>query len=134
MKNRFRIISVIVLMLVVTLACSIQGGTPATQDPGLVQTQVSMGMTQTAMSAGVNIDLPQPTQDNGLAATQTAMAIPPALPTNTITFPTAKPTDTPQPTQQDIKALIDKSNILIYEDMIDYPQYITVVNKALKSV
>ena len=138
---RTRLIAVITVMIVVTLACSIQGSPTTTQDPGLVQTQVSMAMTQTAMRSQSQIDLPEPTQDNGLvstqvalAMTQTALANPPALPTNTIAFPTAKPTQEPTATQQDIKSLIDNSNILVYEDMIDYPEYITVVNKALKSV
>ena len=141
MNYHTRPIAVIALMIVVTLACSIQGSPTATQDPGLVQTQVSMAMTQTAMRSQSQIDLPEPTQDNGLvstqvalAMTQTALANPPALPTNTIAFPTAKPTQEPTATQQDIKSLIDNSNILVYEDMIDYPEYITVVNKALKSV
>jgi len=123
----------------VTLACSTQTATPAPQqNPGLVNTQVAMAMTQTAMSNPVvPIDLPsKPTADNGLVGTQIAMAMTQTAmskpPEPTINFPTPKPPE--EPTKQDIQALIKSANILVYEDMIDYPQFITIVSKALKSI
>ena len=141
MRNHFRILAIIFVIVSVTLACSAQGNTPAPQqDPGMVNTQVAMAMTQTAMSnSQAPIDLPQPTKDNGLvstqvsmAKTQTAMAKPPALPTKKVVLPTAKPAE--QPTEVDIQAAIKNANILVYEDMVSYTQYITIVSKALKSV
>ncbi len=141
MKNRFHILAIILIIIAVTLACSTQSNTPVPQqDPGLVNTQVAMAMTQTAMAQPPQppqqpVDLPKPTLDTGLMATQMAMAMtqtaiaqPPAMPTNTISLPTA------EPTEMDINALIDNSNILFYEDMVDYPQYITIVSKAMKSI
>lgn len=136
MKTQYKVLAIITTLILVTLACSTQTGNPTTPpNTGLVQTQVAMAMTQTAM-AGPQL----PPQDNGnisldpslqqtqvaMSMTQTALAIPPVAPTITVSLPTV------EPTKADIKALIKNSNILIYEDMIDYPQYITIVSKALK--
>ena len=142
MKNPKRIIAIVLMVMVMaSLACNATSSTPTAQSPSLMNTQVAMAMTQTAMAKPADqILLPDnPTQDTGLvgtqvamAMTQTAMAQPPLQPVNTIA-PPPQPTSTPQPTEMDIKALINSANILTYEDMIDYPQYITIVSKALKS-
>ncbi len=144
MKNRYAMLTIIMVIVLVSLACNAQAATPvAQQDPGLVNTQVAMAMTQTAMSNPVvPVDLPaSPTPDNGIVSTQIAMALTqtamsqPPEPDNTLAFPTPKPTDEPtqEPTQQDLKALFKSANILVYEDMISYPQYIAIVSKALKN-
>jgi hypothetical protein len=74
------------------------------QDPNLVNTQVAMAMTQTAM----NIVPEEPTA-------------------------TATQEDRP-PSQAEIEAMIDSSNILVYEDIIGDPSYVPYVQRALKSV
>ena len=119
----------------VPLVPSATVGVP-TQDPNTVNTQVAMAMTQTAMnivplvpSATVGF----PTQDLNLVNTQVAMALT-VTAMNVVPTATATQEQPPPPVEQDIQALIDSSNILVYEDMVSDYQYITVVAKALKSV
>jgi hypothetical protein len=143
MKNNFRIIGIVLVFVLVSLACNATANTGVSTQPGLVNTQVAMAMTQTAMSlpplAPANTPV-LPKTDPGLAQTQVAMAMtqtamsnPPIVPANTLALPTEKPPQQ-QPTEMDIKSLINSSNILVYEDMVDYPQYITIVSKALKTI
>jgi len=109
------------------------------QDPNLVNTQAAMAMTQTAMniaplvpSATVGVQNQDPNLVNtqvAMAMTQTAMNIVPTQPAATTTQE-----QPPPPVEQDIQALIDSSNILVYEDMVSYTEYITYVARALKSV
>ncbi len=122
----------------VPLVPSATVGVP-TQDPNIVNTQVAMAMTQTAMnivplvpSATVGF----PTQDLNLVNTQVAMALTVTAMNVVPTQPAATTTQEqpPPPVEQDIQALIDSSNILVYEDMASDYQYITVVARALKSV
>ncbi len=142
MKNPIRI-TVVMMMLVVlvSLACNTTSVTSTAPNTDLVNTQVAMAMTQTAMSKpSIQDNLPDiPTSDTGLvgtqvamAMTQTAMSNPPVQPVNTIAPPPPEPTQ--EPTKMDIQARINSSNILFYEDMIDYPQYITIVSKAMKTI
>jgi hypothetical protein len=142
-KSPFRIIVIVLLVMVMaSLACNASSTPTTAPNSDLMNTQVAMAMTQTALSKPPDqIDLPDtPTQGTGLvstqvamAMTQTAMANPPVLPTNTIAPPPPEPTATPKPTEVDLKGLMNSANILTYEDMIDYPQYITIVSKALKT-
>jgi hypothetical protein len=140
MKNHIRIICAIVLLFVATLACNAPtgGGSPEPSS-GLVNTQVAMAMTQTALGNPpiVPTNPPaNPTQAPGLvsstqvamAMTQTAISNPPAVPTSTVAQ------QEQQPTAQDMQTLIDSSNILVYEEMAGYPSFLPVVQRALRSV
>lgn len=138
MRKNFQAAAWIALALVVTLACTISG--TATPDTSLYNTQVAMALTQTAMSnpAGNPTAVPPiATQDPGLVSTQAALAMTQtamsSLPGATVQPPaaTAQP---PAPTAQDINALIDSSNILVYEDIADDPSYIPYVKEALNSI
>ena len=144
MNKQNRMIGVILILTMAALACNATNSGVSTQS-GLVNTQVAMAMTQTAMN---NIPIAPsktpvvPKTDPGLAQTQVAMSktqtamsippmttvAPPPLPTNTV-----GPQEQ-QPTPQDMKALIDASNILVYEEIAGYPQYLPYVARALKSV
>jgi hypothetical protein len=142
MNNKLRLMGFLAFILVVSLACNITGGTAPTTPPdtGMMDTQVAMAMTLTAMANPV-VPAAQPpagsSNDPGLVNTQVAMAMtqtalsnpPPAAATNT-----PEPTFTPKPTDLDIAAMIKNSNILIYEDIIGYPAYLPYVSRALKSV
>jgi len=118
MKRTIRVFSIIILIIMVTLACQMSGGnTNSSSD--MVNTQAAMALTQTAMKSGPAESMP--TQQVGQAATNTPQQ---KAPTNTQKAPTA----------QDIQAMINSSNILVYEEIAGYPQYITYVARALKSV
>jgi hypothetical protein len=145
MRKQFQILAIIIILILLTLACSLSG--TATPDPSLFKTQVAVAMTQTALSNPpvVPTSNPIPTQDPGLlntqvavAMTQTALSNPPVVPTAEAPTQTSQPptqtNEPPAPTAQDIHAMIDSSNILVYEDIADDPTYIPYVKEALKSV
>jgi hypothetical protein len=140
MKKRIWSITISLTVILITLACQLPflgTSTSPGSDPNILNTQVAMSMTQTAMNSiplapanppGASTDPGLVNTQVALAITQTAMSNPTLTPTNTNTpLP-------PPPTELDIQALIDSSEILIYEDMIGYPQYGAVVAKALKSI
>jgi hypothetical protein len=137
MKRHIRTLGIITIAILVTLACQISTGT-ANPDPNTVNTQIALAMTQTALnsvplvpSATVGVQNQDPNLVNtqvAMAMTQTAMKIVPKKPTATATQE-----DRP-PSQAEIETLIDSSNILVYEDMVSYTQYITYVARALQSV
>ena len=145
MKKHVQMVGIVLSVILVTLACNATAKPVSTENPGLVNTQVAMAMTQTAMAnpPAVPTSTPKiPNTDPGLvntqvalAMTQTAMSIqptntnePPALPTNTIEQPNQPPS------ADEIQKLIDSSNILVYEEMAGYPTYLPYVARALKSV
>jgi len=138
MKKHILIIGIILLVFLVTLACNATANNVSTAQPGLLNTQVAMAMTQTAMTNPLAVPTNTPKSPNtdpglvntqvALAMTQTAMSISPALPTNTVEQPNQPPS------ADEIKTLIDSSNILVYEEMAGYPTYLPYVARALKSV
>jgi hypothetical protein len=118
MKKHIRLFVIFLIIISVSLACEVSSGN-TNSNPDLVNTQVAMALTLTAMS-NVPADSNPPPQ---------------VLPQDTATREKVMPTDTPEPpTPQDIQSLIDSSNILIYEEIAGYPEYITYVARALKSV
>ncbi len=142
MNKKLRVMGFIAIMIVVSLACTITGGTAPTTPPdtGLVNTQVAMAMTLTAMAnpivpagqqpAGPSNDPNLVSTQVAMAMTQTAMSNPPQVAATN----TPEPTFTPEPTELDIASMIKNANILIYEDIIGYPAYLPYVSRALKSV
>ncbi len=118
MKRHIRMFSIILIIIMVTLACQVSGGN-TNSSPDLKNTQDAMALTLTAMSGGQTGA--QPTQRGVQAATDT---LEPATPTNTPKAPAA----------QDIQAMINSSNILVYEEIAGYTEYITYVARALQSV
>ncbi len=113
MKKRIRLIGVALGIILLMLACSTPSVVP-TAGPNLEGTQVALALTQTALN-NLPAQLPAtPTERQAATATQEQQ--PP---------PTA---------EQDIQTLINSANILVYEDMVGYSEYITYVARALKSV
>ncbi len=115
MKRHIRMFSIILIIIMVTLACQVSGGN-TNSSPDLKNTQDAMALTLTAMSGGQTGA--QPTQRGVQAATDT--------------LELATPTNTPKaPAAQDIQAMINSSNILVYEEIAGYAEYITYVARAL---
>jgi hypothetical protein len=115
MKKHTGILSIILVVLMVMLACQSPLATP-TQDLQLSQTQTSLAMTLSA------VNHPEPT------------ATLPPTPTETI-----QPTDTPTEVGQTSigqtsagqgQPIVDSANILIYEDAIGVPGALWIVSKA----
>ena len=137
MRKHFLILGMIAFAILITLACTLVSAT-ATPDPGLLNTQVALAMTQAALNSPNS--LPSATigvqdQNTDLVKTQVAMAM-------TQTAMTGGPAPTQQagstqqsaPTEQDLKAMIKTSNILVYEDMFTAYDSVPVVKRALESV
>jgi hypothetical protein len=123
MKTHIRILGLLLVVLMVTLACNISQATP-TQDTGLIQTQTSLAITLEALNSVPPTANVQPTLE--------------ALPTYTLQqVDTVQPTNTVQPPSNSelsaaqIQEKINSSNILIYEDISDYPEYLPVVSRAI---
>jgi hypothetical protein len=154
MKNQARLLSILMVVVLSILACTIS---PTTPDPnsGLYQTQTAMAMTLTAMN---NIQ-PSPTQYqqkfstptenhqtfptpndtpfNPIIPTPTETPFNPVIPTptktrQTLTFPT--PTEKSELSPQEIQQKIASAKMLIYEDMIGDTSTIAVVFKAVKAI
>jgi hypothetical protein len=99
------------------LACS-----TTTTGPNLEGTQAALAQTQTALNNFPAQDATATQEQQAATATQEQQAA------------TATQEQPPPPAELDIPALIDSSNILVYEDMAGDPRYITYVARALKSV
>jgi hypothetical protein len=120
MKKHLGMIGGILVTILVIMACSFQSVT-STPGPNLEGTQAALAQTQTALN-----NLPA----QAATATQEQQAPPTVEQVATATLE-----QRPSPTvKQDIPALIDSSNILIYEDMAGDPSFIPYVARALKSV
>ena len=132
MKNRIRLPGMLLVLALIMLACNVAQPS-STPDTGLLQTQTSMAMTLTAMNNVQPTVVVQPTVHVlPTARTQPTLHVQP--PAN------IQPTDTLQPaansalSPEQVKAKIDSSNILIYEDMAAYPDYLPVVSRAISHV
>jgi hypothetical protein len=106
------------VLLFAALACSLPGA--ASPDPALEGTRVALGVQQT----GVAIQ----------QATQNAPAQPPPAetytPYPTYTQPAASVTETPA----DVRARIQASNILIYEDIVGNPTLVPIVGNTVNAM
>ena len=122
-------LGLLVVLLSVMLACNISRATP-TQDSGLIQTQTSLAITLAALNNAPPTAMVQPT----INVLPTATLQPPATvqPTDTIQpSATVQPATSAELSPAQIQEKIDSSNILIYEDMADYPEYLPVVSRAI---
>ena len=129
----------IAILLLISLACTLSR--TATPDTGVINTQIALGMTQTAMNQppaqGFPTSIPAlPTQAPDLLSTQVAMAMTQtAISAPPLATSAPLPTDTlAAPTAQDLQTRIDASNILVYEDVAGDSSFIPYVKNALKSV
>jgi hypothetical protein len=137
MRKHVLILGMIAIAILVTLACTLVSAT-ATPDPGLLNTQVALALTQAALNNSNS--MPSATtgvQDQttdmvktqaAIAMTQTAMSSGPA-PTQE-----SAPTQQSAATEQDLESQINSANILVYEDIAEDPTFIPYVKRALESV
>ncbi len=153
-KQRSSILIIISLIFLITLGCGFS--IDPSQDTGLENTQIALGIqqTQAAFQAGNNLQATMDSQkatldaqnvlataasqqfSADLAATKVAQAVletmaanqppPPVEPENATTAVVE-----PVASDQDLKSFMKTANILLYEDIVNYPQLSRYVKKTL---
>jgi len=113
MKKHIRMIGIALGVILLMLACSMPS-IVTTTGPNLEGTQAALAQTQTALNNVPAQSPAAPTAQQAATATQEQQP--------------------PPPVEQDIQALIDSSNILVYEDISGDSSYVPYVLRALKSV
>jgi len=143
MKNQVRLLSILMVVVLSILACSVPSPT-SNSNTSLYQTQTALAMTLTAINSNKPaetlshqiIPIPTDTQTPLIFATptDTQKAVIFATPTETQQAQmSATPTNSTLSPQQ-IQEKIASANILIYEDMAGDPYYIAYVSKAAASI
>jgi hypothetical protein len=148
MKQRSQTLYLLVILMIITgLSCNIFGDTSSDEDDSTQETQVALGIQQTLTADAKDQAVPtaesqtavgdgeQPTPDS--AATQAALSAgetpagdetPPTEPTNPPTVPADEPED------PEFEERMHSANILLYEDIINYPQLPRFVKNTLDSM
>ena len=161
MKKHLQLTAILLVVTITVMACNLSQGSTPTQDVSLLKTETALAKTVAAVNKGQPTTKSLPTKTPKAqvqpAATDTLQ---PAAATNTLqaaaatdtlqaaatNTPQGAATDTLQPaatnttqasqglTADQIKAKIDSSNILAYEDMVGDPSFVPVVTRALKGI
>jgi len=120
MKTHFRLPAFLSALVLVIIACQLVTPTSnPTTDIG--STQTALAMTLTSVS---NVQPAQPT----------LVPFPTIVPPTEIPPAKILPTEEPTSSAEDINKMIDKANILIYEDVVGYPEMLPYIMKALERI
>jgi hypothetical protein len=128
--RKSRLFTAIAFLVFAALACNIPGASSGSSD--IEETRVALAIQQTSLA------MQQETLAAGVVFTPT-LAPPPAetytpYPTYTIAPTDQEIVSTSTVTPVDISERIKTSNILIYEDIVGYPELAPVVNSTINSM